>query len=342
MRLVDRATVEALELRAPSASTLDYETIVRKLRSGKIFSAFEDEERNAIEGRILRCTDHLIPSLHTFFKDVAYLKSLADFLKWLTALSSRDTLFTAISNNLVAGGHEVTVQVSEQVYRTQHGSLKDQIYFGWRQLFAFAMRYHPKIPKTQVMGCLAKPEFKKDMDVLRLYANLAEVLGYKSSEITALKPHSAKPETVFDKVKSHAPPGAKPKPIFVTDDYNEPIERRCGFPWFKAYNDYRDLLYVDILHGVEKERAEGITPLFVQRSIYIAFFGLSGGSDYNSLTSPHFQGVPTHRGQSFSEDDHMMEESDLSPQGVQSPIESAIQDDFMLVSFQDPPLFLFL
>lgn len=321
MRLVDRATVEALELRAPSASTLDYETIVCKFRSGKIFSAFEDEERNEIERRIMRCIDHLIPSLHTFFKDVAYLKLLADFLKWLTALSSRDTLFTATSNNLVAGGHDTSLRTGN-LYRTQPGSLKDQIYFGWWQLFAFAMHYHPKVPKTQVMGCLAKPEFKKDMDILRLYAN------YKSSEITALKPHSPRPETVFDKV-----PGAKPKTIFVTDDYNEPIDRRCGLPWVKAYNEFRELLYIDILHGVKKERAEGITPLFVQRSIYITFFGLPGGSYNNSLPSPHFQGVPTHHGQSFIEDEHTMERSDLTPQGVQSPIESAIQDDSMLVSF---------
>lgn len=347
MKLVDRDTVEALELRAPSASSLDYGTIVSKLRSGKIFSAFGDAERNDIERRIMRCTDHLIPSFHTFFKDVTYLKLLADCLKWLTALSSQDTLFTAISNKLIAGGQEVTVQVSEDVYRTQPGSLKDQIDCGWRQLFAFAMRYHPKIPRPPVKSGLAKPEFMKDKDVLCLYANLAELLGYKSSKITALKPHEpknpgARPEPVFVKIpafKSHAPilnpPGARREPIFVTNGYNEPIDRRCGLPRLKAYDDYRDLLYIDILHVVEKKRAEGITPLFVQRSIYIAFFGQLGGSDNIIVQSTH---LPGQQEQLLREDVQMMEESGQTPQGDQSQIESAIQDHSLLVSVPRPTI----
>lgn len=340
MRLVDRETVEALELRAPSASTLDYETIVSKLRSGKIFNAFEDEERNEIECRIMRCTDHLIPSFHTFFKDVMYLKLLADCLQWLTALSSRDTLFTSISDNLITGGQEVTIQVSEKVYRTQPGSIYDQKDFGWRQLFAFAIRYHPKIPRPQLKSGLAKPEFKKDMDVLRLYANLAKLLGYKSSKITALMPHAPKHpgvslEPVFvNSLKSHAPinpTGARREPVFVTNGYNEPIDRRCGLPRLKAFDDYCDFFYIDTLHGVEKKRAEGITPLFVQRSIYIAFFGQPGGPD--NIQSPHPQGAPVQQEQLLREDAQMMEESDQTLQDVQSQIEPAMQDDSLLVSF---------
>ena len=181
------------------------------------------------------------------------------------------------------------------------------------------------------------------MDVLRLYANLAELLGYKSSKITALKPHEpnpgARPEPVFVKIsaiKSHAPilnpPGARREPTFVTNGCNEPIDRRCGLPRLEAYNDYRDLLYIDTLHGVEKKRAEGITPLFVQRSIYIAFFGQPGGSDNINVQSSHLQGSPAQQEQLLREDVQMIGESGQTPEGVQSQIESAIQDHSLLVS----------
>jgi hypothetical protein len=45
---VDQATVEALELRAPQASTLDAKFLQSKVLGGEIFTAFSDLERQNI------------------------------------------------------------------------------------------------------------------------------------------------------------------------------------------------------------------------------------------------------------------------------------------------------
>jgi Protein of unknown function (DUF3723) len=45
LRKIDRATMKALELRAPHASTLNAEALRSQVLRGKIFGAFNHEER---------------------------------------------------------------------------------------------------------------------------------------------------------------------------------------------------------------------------------------------------------------------------------------------------------
>lgn len=92
---VDQATVRALELRAPRCSKRDAQFLQGQLLSGQIFSAFSQQEREAIWVN-LRSIDGLIPSFFTFFEDLKYLSACADCLKQLVKLSCRDTLFTAL------------------------------------------------------------------------------------------------------------------------------------------------------------------------------------------------------------------------------------------------------
>lgn len=67
-------------------------------------------------------------------------------------------------------------------------------------------------------------------------------------------------------------------------------------------------------------------------AIYIAFFGQPGGSDNINVQSSHHQGSPAQQEQLLREDVQMIGESGQTPQGVQSQIESAIQDHSLLVS----------
>ncbi|KFY02484.1 hypothetical protein V490_00485, partial [Pseudogymnoascus sp. VKM F-3557] len=69
MGKIDQATVKALEMRAPGASTADAEFLRIRVRGGELFSAFDDWERDDIWSR-LTCVEGLIPSLATFFKDI--------------------------------------------------------------------------------------------------------------------------------------------------------------------------------------------------------------------------------------------------------------------------------
>ena len=48
LRKIDRSTMKALELRAPHASTLDAEALRSQVLGGKIFGAFNYQERVGI------------------------------------------------------------------------------------------------------------------------------------------------------------------------------------------------------------------------------------------------------------------------------------------------------
>ncbi len=95
LQKVDQVTVKALELKAPRYSKRDAQVVQGQLLSGQIFSAFSQQEREAIWSE-LRSIDCLIPSLFTFFEDLKYLSACADCLKQLVKLSRRDTVFTAL------------------------------------------------------------------------------------------------------------------------------------------------------------------------------------------------------------------------------------------------------
>lgn len=71
MRKVDESTVKALELKAPRLSTLYAQTIQPQLGGAQIFSAFSDQDRSQILEQLCRFKD-LIPSLHTFFRNLCY------------------------------------------------------------------------------------------------------------------------------------------------------------------------------------------------------------------------------------------------------------------------------
>ncbi|KAH6721992.1 hypothetical protein BKA61DRAFT_451319, partial [Leptodontidium sp. MPI-SDFR-AT-0119] len=91
MSRIDTATVQALQMRAPRASTTDAKILQSQLRAGEIFSAFDDSEREDIWSK-LSMVEGLIPSLHTFFMDVLYLENCVNCVKRLTTLSARQSL----------------------------------------------------------------------------------------------------------------------------------------------------------------------------------------------------------------------------------------------------------
>jgi hypothetical protein len=83
MSRIDQATVTTLERMAPQASTADAESLRSEVLGGKVFKAFNADERGEIWRRLER-VDGFIPSLATFFEDVDYLGLLADCVKRLT------------------------------------------------------------------------------------------------------------------------------------------------------------------------------------------------------------------------------------------------------------------
>jgi len=274
MAKVDQATVEALQLTAPWASTLDAKILRGKMLSGELFCHFSQQEREVI-GIRLRSFKGLVPSLFEIFENVKCLEAWADCLKWLVCLGPRETLSTAmekIYTGINQSEDSALMQKNETMFESVPASSARRIDLGHRQLCAFAMRYHCEIPKKPSgKDLLAKPRAILDTMRLREMADLANRLGFESSEITALKqfPKSANPTIVR----------GNEKPALVTDGPGEIRKDRCGMPHTQNYEEDRKFLFITHLHEDRDEQSEGITSYFRLRSMYLKFYGMPDDSN---------------------------------------------------------------
>lgn len=109
---MDEITVITLELTASRASTSDAEELRGQVRGGKIIAAFNDQEREHILTKLL-LVNGLIPSLHTFFRDLQYLQACVDCVKRLIVLGESIMAF-------VQHGHRCS-QLRRQRTYPSHG-----------------------------------------------------------------------------------------------------------------------------------------------------------------------------------------------------------------------------
>jgi hypothetical protein len=155
MQKVDERTVQVLEGTAPGACSADYTFLLGELRGGRIFANFSDTEREELWSQVCtvsrRC---LIPSLHTFFEDLKFLKNAAACIKRLMQLGPRDTLtgrLEQIFNDIEQEQDRCIIQVSESSYITISGHSAARLDLGCRQLWLAAFRDYQDLP----------PEFRK-------------------------------------------------------------------------------------------------------------------------------------------------------------------------------------
>ena len=74
MRKLRRVNMKALENTAPGACRANAAELYGQVREGLVFSAFDEQEQEAIWQEVLSASrDRLIPSLSSFFKDLNYL-----------------------------------------------------------------------------------------------------------------------------------------------------------------------------------------------------------------------------------------------------------------------------
>jgi hypothetical protein len=120
-----------------------------KVLGGQIFSAFGEREREQIWAR-LEMVDGVIPSLHTFFQDIDYLKRCVDCVKRLIP-NTRGVTSTVSSylrqalRRVPARDCQIVVQIAEDRFVTLPGSRSDRIDLHIRQLYAFAMRHYLEV-----------------------------------------------------------------------------------------------------------------------------------------------------------------------------------------------------
>ncbi len=274
MAKVDQATVEALQLTAPWASTLDAKILRGKMLGGELFCRFSQQEREGIWIR-LQSFKGLVPSLFEFFENVKCLKAWAECSKWLVCLGPRETLSTAM-NKIYTGINQsvdaALVQENETTFESMPANSARRIDLGYRQLCAFAMRYHREIPKKPSgKDLLAKPRAMLDTTRLREMADLANRLGFESSEITAFKQFPKSADSTI--IRGNG------KPTLVTDGPGEIRKDRCGMPHTQNYEEDRKFLFITHLHDDKDEQSEGITSYFRLRSTYLKFYGMPDGSN---------------------------------------------------------------
>lgn len=101
---------------ALGGSWVDARTVRGWMISGEVLGEFSEMERSNMWERMQQF-DGLIPSLHTFFRDMDYLEACADAVKQLFPLSkTHPTLWSVISYSYahpVASGDDCLIQTTE-------------------------------------------------------------------------------------------------------------------------------------------------------------------------------------------------------------------------------------
>ncbi|KAJ5646732.1 hypothetical protein N7490_003104 [Penicillium lividum] len=303
MLKVDPHTVETLQLLAPGVSSRDRTTVKGLVHSGEVFPEFTASERSLIWKR-LRKTEGIIPSLHTFFKNLWYLESCANCMKRLiTPNKSFPTIRSAMRaafSPFDPDSGRFWIQISESEFREYARPQADHAELGYRQLWLYAMRHYPRLSKKQQKkGRIAKPQ-RETVDDMILYdmAVLAKRLGFQSPEIEQLIQQSpdrqiardallkarrpdryrydeGEVETLISKVIDcflRATPLDHPPPMKYAGGREVKKESRQGHPQAREQLQDRQFLFIDQIHDGSTPDLQKATSFFVRRSVYFTFF----------------------------------------------------------------------
>jgi hypothetical protein len=318
MLKVDRHTVEVLQHTAPGACARDKTKLYKMIREGLIFPAFTLSEREAIWQEVLAVSaSSLIPSLSTFFADLNYLHGPAECIKKLVDPRDKKAKPRTLRDHFTDVGQNTEtclIQVSNSGFVSIPGDAADRLDLGYRQVWLCAMRHYPGIPpkrKQAVTGRLADAAVSDDQTALSELGTLAHRLGFKSNQIRDLV------EQPVDRAIARSTLlRARDPQLFRYDDadferhvdaivgffgtatpitaehaeatprtsYSDRPPHRCGKPRKEDHDAERSSLFVRELHEDGGERLVGITPFFIRRSVYWAFFGRRNVMNANEST----------------------------------------------------------
>jgi hypothetical protein len=303
MLKIDPHTVETLQGLAPCVSVKDAKVVKGLVLSGEVFSEFTSSERKAIWKRLKR-RRNIIPSLYTFFQDMWYLEACANCMKRLVNPCQRyPSVKSAFLGAFKMGpdNDDCLIQTSETDFRHQRGPQSIRAELGYRQLWLYAMRHYPQIPREQRSDDLvAKSGHEKaDEMILHDMAVLAQRLGFDSPHIQNLiqrspdrqmarevllkarKPDRYQyPEDIFESLVTRicecfteAVPLDHPTSLEPAMAREVKLNERYGLPYRKAQKQDSQLLFLDILHAGNVPLDRKVTTLFVRQCFYFAFFG---------------------------------------------------------------------
>lgn len=155
-------TVDIFQLRAPNAFEADKKAVKSLILSSEVFSGFSEADRAAIWHKLRSCEacDCVIPSIHTFFRDISYLNVCADAVKRLAVLKTSSTPQSR-KPWPTASGHVVPTRTVKSKHPRLH-SVDSPVRLltgkktGYSQIWMYAMRWYPEMPKTN-RATLSRP-----------------------------------------------------------------------------------------------------------------------------------------------------------------------------------------
>lgn len=300
MESLDHVSLKALELHAPGACESEARTLYGRVCAGEVLGAFNSQQRQAIWTKICYATaDCLIPSLSGFFEDLKHLKLVADSVKRLLRLTSKETIRSGLELSFSNADDEqdvCLVQTSGSLLRSIPVSGTGRFNVAYRVLWLYALREYPDMPAVPQRKLAGPSTGQVNERVLFEFASLAHKLGFRSEQIKTLLERDPDREIARrllltarepDRFRFHDLEGSvtdimklihSAHPICDSEMIDEDNLKDAGTPLRsgkpKLSDHLRDkpYLFLDTMHK-DVVCGSAVTSFFIQRSTYFAFFG---------------------------------------------------------------------
>ncbi|KAI1202223.1 hypothetical protein F5X97DRAFT_255551 [Nemania serpens] len=285
---VDDDAVRELELRVPGMSHCDDFYASNAIRTNAIFRTVTDERGRENILQRLQSVTHLIPTIHTLQQDFKYLRQCTSVMRQLilgknrlpvtvqtivgsaykvdtsaddtTCLENMKDLYLTVMQNLVELSGEDPLKEDDEGDTTIHSY--DQR--AWRQL---ALRARELGFDSDEISRLSDIDSDQQMAKRALLdARPPQHFDYGQNIDTLV----AAMVKSFNEARPIKPENARL--AFTTSHLGEPIKRRCGRQYSKAYsNDRSYITLANFTCNIQK--GGDVASLFVRRSVFYAFWG---------------------------------------------------------------------
>lgn len=287
LKFVDDEAVRELECRSPGASTQDDKHISWTIRNNLVLRRLTQSRERQLVLRNLRVIEYLIPSLHTLQQDFKYLSQCTRVMRKLISNSFMFPTVRAMAMQAFTAASGIRFL----------GNLKELYLHIMRNLVELSGE-NPLLEEDEVK---LKPRHYNPAAWFRL-AVRARDLDFASDEITRLCQQDPDKESARSAILHARPPNEfeygsdldmlvetvaevfkKARPIqstgldaaLTTSSLGEPLARRCGRQYSRAYAQDRHFL-TSAQFTCKIEKNTDITSLFVRRSVFGAFWGFDG------------------------------------------------------------------
>lgn len=280
LQRMDARSLEIVQGTCAKLSKADKLRLQKSFEDGTCFPHLGNNERRQLQMRIER-TDELVPTLHTFFKDLQFIQICQKVLKVLLPMDSlKDggTLWDAFRAIFAPTGvsKPMRYHVSETTTRNGQASLPDEERFirGYQQLWLFAFRHwsfmveeRPRLKSRQKRA--ERRPFSQELASLRCtwLAHCAQQYGFSSKEIMDFLSHDKKPSSPATPIQ---------KALSTSGQPARPWGFRHGIPTDEDIsNDERSLFWDNVQWTTGLHPNTSVTSFYLRRNLFRMLFPAS-------------------------------------------------------------------